>query len=338
MSEKLTAMIAMRPDLVASVLPEPLMARLSATARIERVLAATDFAEPEVLHTLAGTDVLITGWGCPVVEDWVLDAAPKLRAVVHAAGSVKELVSPTVWDRGVLVSSAAAVNALPVAQYTVSAVLLAGKRAFRLANEYTSTGFRDYSVQPDTGNHGRTVGVVGASRTGRLVLAMLAGHGFRLLVSDPTITEAQAAALVPDGRVELVELDDLLIRSDVVTVHAPLLPGTRGLLDARRLALLPDHAVLVNTARGALIDTEALVAECASGRIDAVLDVTDPEPLPHGHPLLTLPNVLVTPHVAGAMGSEVSRLGEFAVAEVERLAAGLPLLGLVAAEELATTA
>ena len=175
----------------------------------------------------------------------------------------------------------------------------------------------------------------GASRIGRLLLPLLAEQGFRLLLADPTLRDADVAGLVPEpARVELVGLDDLLRRFHVVTVHAPELPQTRHLLDARRLALMPDGAVLVNTARGSLVDTAALTRECASGRLDAVLDVTDPEPLPAGHPLFALPNVLVTPHIAGAMGTEVGRLGEFAVAEVERYAAGLPLAGLVRADDL----
>lgn len=139
--------------------------------------------------------------------------------------------------------------------------------------------------------------------------------------------------------VELVELDELLRRSDVVTLHAPSLPETYHLLHDRRLALMRDGSVLVNTARGALIDTEALVRHCATGRIDAFLDVTDPdEPLPPTHPLFLLPNVVVTPHLAGAMGTEVALLGAHAVADVERYAAGLPLLGAVREDDLARIA
>jgi phosphoglycerate dehydrogenase-like enzyme len=165
---------------------------------------------------------------------------------------------------------------------------------------------------------------------------MLVANGFRVLLTDPTLTPEDARAMTPS--VELVELDELLTRSDVVSVHAPSLPETHHLLDDRRLSLMRDGAVLVNTARGALIDTDALTRHCASGRIDAFLDVTDPEPLPVGHPLFALPNVLVTPHLAGAMGTEVAVLGEFAVAEVERLVRGLPLVGGVQADDLARIA
>jgi phosphoglycerate dehydrogenase-like enzyme len=114
-------------------------------------------------------------------------------------------------------------------------------------------------------------------------------------------------------------------RSDVDTLHAPALPETHYLLDARRLALLRDGAVLVNTARGALVDPEALVRELVAGRIDAVLDVTEPEVLPPDSPLYELPNVFLTPHVAGALGSERARLVELALDEIARFVRGEPL-------------
>lgn len=228
--------------------------------------------------------------------------------VLHAAGTVKDHLAPEVWERGIVVSSAAQANAWPVAQYTLATVLLAGKRAFRYAAPGVAgaTGFSN--LDPALGNHARTVGVVGASRIGRLVVPLLAAHGYRVQVSDPTLTAAAAAALLPAdlaqpvGRpavgvspVQLVDLETLLVSSDIVTLHAPLLPETRHLIDARRLDLLRDGAVLVNTARGALVDTDALTRHCTTGRIDAVLDVTDPEPLPTTHPLRHLPNVWITP-------------------------------------------
>ncbi|MCX5562549.1 hydroxyacid dehydrogenase [Streptomyces sp. NBC_00038] len=336
MSRRMTVAIAMQPEVAALALTEELTARLDKSVDV-RPGIIVDFATPASRSRLADVDVLLTGWGCPLVDHSVLDAAPRLRAIVHAAGSVKQHLTPEVWRRGILVSSAASANAFPVAQYTVGAILLAGKRAFRLAHDYTQGRYKN-KLADDTGNHERVVGIVGASRTGRLVLELLAPHGFRLLVSDPTLDARAAAGLHPAGQVELVDLDELLGHSDIVSLHAPALPETHHLLDDRRLALLRDGAVLINTARGQLIDTEALFRHCADGRIDAVLDVTDPEPLPAGHPLLSLPNVMVTPHVAGAMGTEIRRLGEFAVTEIERLSVDEPLHGGIHADQLALLA
>lgn len=328
-SPRLTALVAMRRDVAALALLPGVRARLAARFDVPD-LVVDDFGRPGAREALSRTEVLITGWGCPPVDVGVLAAAPRLRAVMHAAGSVKHVLAPEVWQRGITVSSAAPANAGPVADYTVAAIHLSAKRAFRSAGEYRAGRPRDLTVSPRTGFLDRTVGIVGASRTGRLVLERLAGTGVRLLVHDPYLAAAEASAL----GAEPVGLDALLTGSDIVSLHAPLLPATRHLVDARALGLLRDGAVLVNTARGGLVDTEALTAHCARGRIDAVLDVTDPEPLPPGHPLLRLPNVLVTPHVAGAMGTEVRLLGEFAVAEAERFAAGERLLGEVRAEDL----
>ena len=333
------ALFAMRRDVAEAAFPAAGRDRLDALVEIDRHLTVTDFGAARARESLGDAEILLTGWGCPMLDAEVLDAAPNLRAVIHAAGSVKHHLGPDFWARGILASSAADANAYPVAQFTLSLILLSGKRTFEMARRYAEGGFKEAATSPRFGNVGRTVGVIGASRIGRLVLPMLAREGFRVLLSDPTLTAAGAAVLVPaPGSVELVELDELLRRSDVVTVHAPSLPETRHLLDDARLSLMRDGSVLVNTARGALVDTEALVRHCAAGRIDAFLDVTDPEPLPPGHPLFLLPNVVVTPHLAGAMGTEVAALGDFAIDEVERYLKGLPLLGAVREDDLARIA
>jgi len=142
-----------------------------------------------------------------------------------------------------------------------------------------------------------------------------------VLLYDPFVTPDEAAAL----GVEPVRLDALLERADVVSLHAPSLPGTRHMLDARGLARMGDGATLINTARGGLVDQVALEAELVSGRIDAVIDVTEPEVLPATSPLYGLPNVLLTPHIAGALGLERQRLGALVADEVERYVRGEPL-------------
>ncbi|MFF2525351.1 hydroxyacid dehydrogenase [Streptomyces liangshanensis] len=323
-----TAVCVMDPAVAGSVLPPDLRARLSAVVRLAPDPAGPDLDEV-FTAALADAEVLVSGWGCPRLTAGVLERAPRLRAVAHAAGSVKSLVSDAVWERGIVVSSAADANAGPVVAHTVALVTLAARRTLTMA-----AGYRDKwpAFSSRSGADGHTVGIVGASRIGRRVIAELARSDarYRILLSDPYVTDEEARRL----GAERVGLADLCRESGVVSVHAPLLPETTGLLDAGLLALIPDGGALINTARGALVDTEALTRECRAGRLEAYLDVTDPEPLPPGHPLLSLPNVLVTPHVAGAQGTEVRRLGQYAVEEVERWAAGQPLLGQVTREAL----
>lgn len=321
--ERPTVVLAMAPALTRELLTPAHHARLALLADVpdREPLARFDDARAEAL--LPRAEILLTGWGSPRIDAALLARAPKLAAVVHAAGTVKGHVDPACLERGLRVSSAAAANAVPVAEFTVAAIVLASKRAFRLQRRYREVkGFRLWSQEvPTIGNHAKVVGVVGASRIGRLVLERLRGFDFERLVYDPYLAAADAAAL----GAEKVELDDLLRRADVVTLHAPSLPATRHMIDARRLALLRDGAVFVNTARGALVDGDALAAELASGRIDAVIDTTEPEILAADSPLYELPNVFLTPHIAGAMGTETQRMAALAIDEIERLVRGEPL-------------
>ena len=307
-----------------SHIPVVLMMRADLPARLfdpERLATVADVVE------LARAEVVLSGWGCPPLDAELLAGAPSLRAIVHAAGGVKGHVTDACWDRGLLVSTAAGANAEPVAEYTLARILLAGKATDRLAREYAArrSAIDLVSEFPEIGNLDKTVGIVGASRIGRRVIELLRPFALRVLLSDPYV----------DGS---VELDELLAASDIVSLHAPSLPSTRHMLDARRLALLRDGATLINTARGALIDQDALVAELVSGRIEAVIDVTEPEVLPPDSPLYDLPNVVLTPHIAGALGVEVRRLGASALDELERYARGEAFAHPVTREDLARIA
>ncbi|MFC9688903.1 hydroxyacid dehydrogenase [Kribbella sp. NPDC056951] len=326
----LTVMLAMNDASRDRVLIPRVRARLDAVATVLPVGPGASFLDdPAIVAALPEVDVLLTGWGCPRIGPEVLELAPKLQAILHAAGSVKSIVDPAAFDRGIQVSSAAFANALPVAEFTVAAIVLAGKRAFRLAAQYR---IERHKADPHgmPGSYGTTVGLLGASRIARLVAERLKTYELEVLISDPYLNADEAAGL----GAELVSNDDLFRRSDILSVHAPLLPETTGLVDAHLLGLLKDGSVLINTARGKIIDAAALEAECVSGRIDAVLDVTDPEPLPADSRLLDLPNVFITPHVAGAVGNEIARLGELAVSELEHLAAGRPLQHAISPSEI----
>ncbi len=331
-----TIVLAMAPALTTGLFPDALLERLRAAGEMPdpEPLARFDDARAEKL--LSQADVLLTAWGCPPLDEALLARAPKLRAVLHAAGTVKQHVTPACFARGIAVSSAAAANALPVAEFTLAAILFANKRIFRLRERYREVkGFRFWPQEfPGLGNYDKTVGIVGASHIGRRVLELLRPFDLRRLLFDPFVDDAGAAAL----GARKVALDDLLRESDVVSLHAPALPETRHLLDGRRLALLRDGATLVNTARGSLVDMEALVRELESGRIDAVIDTTEPEVLPPDSRLYALANVFLTPHVAGSMGTETRRMAELAVAELERFARGEPLRHAVRADDLARVA
>jgi phosphoglycerate dehydrogenase-like enzyme len=327
------AVLAMQAGLAGRLFDGELWARLRGIVDVAADLVLDDFTTDLAAAALSDVDVLVTGWGCPPVTESVLRDAPKLAAIVHTGGSVKAHVTPACWARGVVVSSAAAANALPVAEFTVASVLLAAKSARAIERQYrTRRAQIDLLVEhPGIGTYRRRVGVVGASRIGRRVIELLRLFDFEVSLYDPYVAAAEADRL----GVRRVDLPDLLRGNDIVTLHAPSLPGTQHMIDRAGLASMRDGATLINTARGALVDQEALVAELATGRINAVIDVTEPEVLPPSSPLYELPNVILTPHIAGAQGNELHRLGTCAVDETARYAAGVPFAYPVTAHELA---
>jgi phosphoglycerate dehydrogenase-like enzyme len=312
---------AMDPVHLPLLFPPPLMARLRQAAEIDTTLVVRDFTDPAAAEMLSRAEILITGWGCPHLDAEVLAAAPRLRTVLHAAGSVRSLVGEALWEAGITVSSAVAGNALPVAEYSLAMILLAGKETFAHRERFRAThAYPTTAETAATGNLGRRVGIIGASRVGRRLLELLRSFDFTVSLCDPYVNAAEASAL----GAELLSLEELLRRSDIVSLHAPDIPETYRMLNGDRLALIKDGGVLINTSRGALVDPVALTDELLSGRLSAILDVTEPEPLPAGSPLYGLPNVFLTPHIAGSLGNELERLGLIVVDELQRLTAGLP--------------
>lgn len=327
------ALVAMSAPVWQDLLTPEVARRLTALADVDPSDVVEDFAKAP---DLADVDVLVTGWGCPPVDAQVLGRAPRLRAIIHTGGSVKRHVTQECWDRGIVVSSAVEQNALPVAEYTLAAILFSQKRVLEVSRRYReSRQLQTWaSDHPFMGNYRRVVGIVGASRIGRRVIELLRPFDLEVLLADPFVDEDEAARL----GVTLVALEDLVRRSDTVSLHAPSLPETARLLDRRLLALMRDGAVLVNTARGALVDEAALTDELTSGRLHAVIDVTEEEVLAADSPLYDLPNVLLTPHIAGSLGDELVRLVDHALDELERWSTGRPFASPVDKDQLGTSA
>ncbi len=272
-----------------------------------------------LIALLPAADACITSWDVAPLDADVLAAAPKLRAVAHAAGSVKRFVSDAVWTRGIQVTSAAPALARDVAETTIGLMIVGAKRIWPLAEHVRDGGWRASPAWPSRELHNSVVGLIGASNVGRHVIDLLRPFQATVLLYDPYVDEPEARRL----GVEKVELADLARRADIVSIHAPSTPGTYRMVDRALLAAMKEDAVLINTARGALIDEPALIDELSKGRLFAFLDVTDPEPPAPDSPLRRLPNVVVTPHLAGCI-DDCSRMGEMAVEELRRFFAGEP--------------
>lgn len=275
----------------------------------------TDASDAE----LAAVEVLITGWGSPLIDAETLTRLPSMRAIVHTAGTVRFVVSDAVWERGdITVTSATEANAVPVAEFTLAHILLAGKRSIPREARYRA----DHAVrggaasESEIGNFGGVVGLIGASRIGVLVAEHLQRFDLEVLITDPYVDAGEIAAL----GARKVEPEELYSRSDVVSLHAPDVPSTRGMVSRELLARMRDGTTFLNTARPALVDLDALRDELIPGRLAAVLDVHDD--LADDDPIWNLPNVSITPHIAGSQGNELHRMGEHALEELRRLAAG----------------
>lgn len=281
---------------------------------------------------LAEASACVTSWGSPRFTPQLLDAAPNLRLIVHAAGSVKPIVTEAVYERGIPITSGAQAIGVGVAETALGFIIMSMKNVFEISKVTREKGWNADSAARARVKEmiSTTVGVVGAGHVGRCLLKLLSNFSVRVLLYDPTLTSEQAQAL----GAQLVDLDTLVQESDVVSLHAPSIPATRHMINADRLKMMKDGATLVNTARGTLVDEQALVAELSTGRIRACLDVTDPEPPAPDNPLLTLPNVVMTPHIAGVVTTGLVRLGRYALEEIERFIKGEPALNPVRQEQL----
>jgi phosphoglycerate dehydrogenase-like enzyme len=320
----------MHPGLEPFALRPEHIERLRSVGDLLATEAIDGMPADEADEVLAAADVLLGHWGCALLDAAFLDRAPRLRMLAYAAGTLREVTTPETFARLDRVTSGAAANAVPVAEYTVAAILWANKGAFLERERLRGVEVPATKRRHPVGNWAKRIGLVGASHVGRAVIDLLAPYRCEVLIADPYLGDEQAERL----GVRRVDLDELLATSDIVSLHAPALPSTERMIGAAQLASMIDGATLVNTARGVLVDHDALAAELASGRISAVLDVTDPEPLPADHPLLALPNCVVTPHLAGSQGTELSRLAELVIDEIARFAAGEPALYPVLATDL----
>lgn len=268
------------------------------------------------------------------MDEKFLAAAPRLRAVFYGAGSVKSVVSDAFWTRGIRITSAARCNAIPVAEYTVANVILSLKHFWRYAMGMQRER-RFIPEQNELGAFQVTIGLISLGAIGRLVAQRLRGYDVRVIASDPFCPAGEAQAL----GVELVPLDEVFRASDVVSLHTPWLPETEGLITGRHFCLMRQNATFINTARGIVVrEEEMLDVLQARPDLTAILDVIWPDPPATGSRLFTLPNVILTPHLAGAVGRECRRLGYYMVEELDRYLAGDPLQGEVTREGLARLA
>jgi phosphoglycerate dehydrogenase-like enzyme len=314
---------------ILDVMPEGTYRRMM-TPELERELAmlgevipcrnARDLSEDEYGALWERADAILSGWGVRAPTPVILDRAARLKVISHTAGSVRMFPRYTL-EKGIVITSARAALARTVAEFCLmnTFILLRRLLTYVDADPARRAFFSPEQTRPANQTlYEKTVGLVGFGCIGRHFRALLAPFQCRVLVYDPYLSPEEAGK----HEVEPADLPFLLQNSLVVSLHAPDIPATRNMIGASELALLADGAVFLNSARGRLVDTEALTAALQTGRFFAAIDVTEPEPLPADYPLRGLPNVLFTPHIAGPTEDELPNLTRTALTDMARVLRG----------------
>ena len=290
--------------------------------RLSLLTGITDdiYSRDEVFEnkeSFSDTEFIFSTWGMPVfTEEEIKDLFPALKCVFYGAGSVQFFARPFL-NCGIKVFSSWAANAVPVAEYTVSQIILANKGFFTLARYQSAGDLTKASELKECypGTFGESVGIIGAGMIGSLVAEMLKTYRISVKAFDPFLSDERAEAL----GVTKCSLSEIFSTCFVVSNHLANNEQTKGMLKKEHFAAMRRYATFINTGRGAQVNEEDL-CEVLSEREDitAILDVTYPEPPVKGHPFYTLPNCILTPHIAGSYGDEVKRMGEYQLKELEK--------------------
>lgn len=250
-----------------------------------------------LLARVAGADALIVRNRSRVDRE-LLAAAPRLRAVGRLGVGLDNIDTAACEAAGIAVFPATGANSLAVAEYVVATAMVLLRGAYLSGNEVAAGQWPRARMSQGRETAGKTLGLVGFGGIGQMTARLAHGLGMRVLAHDPAL--APDASAWSDSGVGRRELDALLAEADVVSLHVPLVDSTRGLIDAARLARMKPEAVLINTARGGVVDEAALAAALQAGRLGgAALDVFESEPLRADSPLAGAPNLILTPHIGG---------------------------------------
>ncbi len=266
--------------------------------------------DPRLIEMLPLADGLFTLLTIPVSEN-VIRLAPKLRVISNMAVGVDNIDIKACTVRKIPVGNTPGVLTESTADLTMALMLSTARNIFNASLDAREGRWVTWSPAGWLGMelNGSTLGIIGMGKIGKAVAQRAQAFGMKIIFTDPEPKSITGASQV--------SLDELLNRSDIVSIHAPLTPETRGIINSSTLSRMKSTALLINTARGSLIDTPALVSALRRQKIAAAaLDVTDPEPLPPNHPLYSLPNCLIVPHIGSATQQTRRKMAELACANL----------------------
>jgi len=277
-------------------------------------------------------DVAVTSWGCPKLTEEILDEAPNLKLILHAAGSVKPFVTDAIYERGIRVISSASVLSCGVSETALGFIISASKNFYDLNDKMHAGVFETQGVKD---LFDITIGIVGFGYAGRHLAELLQGFRVDVIASDPCVSAESMATI----GVKKVEMEEVFSQSDIISIHAPELPSTYHIVNEDSIATMKDGVIFINTSRGTLVDEQALAKALLSGKIKtACLDVFDPEPPKADNPLFKLDNCIMTPHIAGQAANGIQRIGFNCFQQMMHFLAGEPMQGEVTKEMLSRIA
>ena len=297
--------------------PEKVIRALENIGQIIYNENTTPFSQKDLADQINDAEVCLTHWSCPPFNEEVLTNASHLKLIVHAAGSVADLVTDQVYARGIKVCSANSIMAQFVAEGVLTDILCGLRWIPQQAYDLKYQHIWKKRLVESQSLIGAKVGLIGLGTIGKLLIRLLEPFQVQIRVYDPYLNKDSIQEF---PQVELTSLDEVLTWGDVISIHASLTPETRGLLDEQKLRLIKDGALLVNTARGAIINERALEEELRTGRIHAVLDVFETEPLPTTSPIRAFENVTLLPHIAGITAREQMSIAM--IEEIQRFSRG----------------
>lgn len=309
-------LLAVDPDMRKTIFSSGDMKRMQKLAEVLNCDPERKADKAFLLEKIPDVEVVVTSWGTAPLDSEVMSAAENLRVLIHAAGSVRPVVSSELWKRKIRVSSCAQAISYGVAEFCLGLILSCTKRVPWFGNS-VKEGLWMESSKAFGGAfeiYQQNIGIIGAGHIGRYLVQLLKNFTCNLFVYDPYLEEEEARRL---GVEKLESLEEMFKRCRVVSLNAPTNEGTRHMLRGSHFALLPQGALFINTAGSSQIHEEEFLEELRKGRFVACIDRCEVEPVQLDHPFRRLPNVLLTPHIAGVMAENRLRIGTFAVNELE---------------------
>ncbi len=278
-----------------------------------------------VMKSLRDAEVVLSAWGAIPFDRDVLDQCPNLKIILYAAGSVVHFVTEELLKRKIRIGTASHINARPVAEFTLGVILTALKNVPQFNTELkegkAEAWKRFDGITYRGGYYGKKIGLIGLGNISKILIQLLKPFDFEVFVCSKHLT----SELANTYEITPASLESIMEKCDVISIHAADLDKNQNLINRNNLKLLKENAILINTARGRLINEQDLIARLKEGNVWAYLDVSHPEPPDDDHPFYNLNNCCLTPHIAGSAGSEVERMGMYCLRELRNWIDGRPL-------------